>query len=369
MNQPSFKELLSVMPCSLHLAQPGIYLANDQHGFETRPSRQLSTAALTFAILDCTYTVLLISLNHALSPPTFIGYSNLCETRHTSIPNMITPLRTSSAIAALLLSCTTTVAFPAATTTLGSVPTPSPIQANVFFDNQGSEWSKRHGKGFLERRARLAQEDAELDKRYWQVTSVWIGTLPLLHASGFLLTRSDVVADDTPKSTAHRMTTTITVTVDPPAETSYIDVWETVYTDPPANTTSEAIATPSSTLPPTETSASSGAPDTAIARPAIVHTNATVVDPYTTPKQSSNGKLVFAHFMVGIVSTYALNDWVYDMTLASSYGIDGFALNIGKDDYTDAQLSLAYEAANGLGFKVFISVDVSQPFYVHSRTA
>lgn len=63
--------------------------------------------------------------------------------------------------------------------------------------------------------------------------------------------------------------------------------------------------------------------------------------------------------MVGIVSTYAIKDWEYDMTLAKSYGIDGFALNIGKDPYTDAQLALAYQAAQGLGFKVFISFDVS----------
>jgi hypothetical protein len=37
-----------------------------------------------------------------------------------------------------------------------------------------------------------------------------------------------------------------------------------------------------------------------------------------------NGKKVFAHFMVGIVSAYTEEDWRKDMTLAMSRGIDGF---------------------------------------------
>ncbi|RXK40038.1 hypothetical protein M231_02678 [Tremella mesenterica] len=70
------------------------------------------------------------------------------------------------------------------------------------------------------------------------------------------------------------------------------------------------------------------------------------------------GKYVFAHFMVGIVSTYQLQDWVNDMKLAFSYGISGFALNIGVDPYTDAQLTLAYQAAQQVpGFWLFISFD------------
>lgn len=75
-----------------------------------------------------------------------------------------------------------------------------------------------------------------------------------------------------------------------------------------------------------------------------------------------NGKLVFAHFMVGVVSTYTYTNWKYDITLAKSYGIDGFALNIGKDSYTEAQLDLAYRAGKDTGFKMFISFDVSASF-------
>ncbi len=47
------------------------------------------------------------------------------------------------------------------------------------------------------------------------------------------------------------------------------------------------------------------------------------------------------------------------MSLAQSFGIDGFALNIGTDPYTDTQLTNAYNAAAGLGFKVFLSFDFS----------
>ena len=47
------------------------------------------------------------------------------------------------------------------------------------------------------------------------------------------------------------------------------------------------------------------------------------------------------------------------MNTAKSYGIDGFALNIGVDDYTVRQLGMAYDAAQRVGFEVFISFDVS----------
>ncbi|EJD50719.1 glycoside hydrolase [Auricularia subglabra TFB-10046 SS5] len=69
-------------------------------------------------------------------------------------------------------------------------------------------------------------------------------------------------------------------------------------------------------------------------------------------------KLVFAHHVVGIVGfNYQLSDWVNDIQLAQQTGIDAFALNIGTDNFTDTQLSLAYTAANQLGFKLFISFD------------
>ena len=76
-------------------------------------------------------------------------------------------------------------------------------------------------------------------------------------------------------------------------------------------------------------------------------------DPASLPR------MVFAHFMVGIVSSYGPSNWERDMNMAKSYGIDGFALNVGKDSYTESQLRMAYDAAARVGFEVFISFDVS----------
>ncbi|KAE8378168.1 glycoside hydrolase [Aspergillus bertholletiae] len=69
-------------------------------------------------------------------------------------------------------------------------------------------------------------------------------------------------------------------------------------------------------------------------------------------------RYVFAHFMVGIVEHYQLSDWIADMTVAQAIGIDAFALNCASiDTYTPTQLALAYQAAEQLDFKVFISFD------------
>ncbi|KAI8577354.1 hypothetical protein K450DRAFT_282605 [Umbelopsis ramanniana AG] len=78
-----------------------------------------------------------------------------------------------------------------------------------------------------------------------------------------------------------------------------------------------------------------------------------------TVAASTSAKMVFAHFMVGIVSSYQASDWANDIALASASGIDGFALNIGADSYTESQLTLAYNAAASKNFKLFISFDMT----------
>lgn len=50
-------------------------------------------------------------------------------------------------------------------------------------------------------------------------------------------------------------------------------------------------------------------------------------------------------------------DYDDDMKQAKALGIDAFALNIGVDPYTDAQLNLAYQSAANNGMKVFLSFD------------
>ncbi|GLB39928.1 putative glycoside hydrolase family 71 protein [Lyophyllum shimeji] len=84
-------------------------------------------------------------------------------------------------------------------------------------------------------------------------------------------------------------------------------------------------------------------------------------DPSTSSELSSrqsSSKLVFAHFMIGIVANRnSPADYDDDMKRAKAAGIDAFALNIGVDPYTDQQLSLAYQSAANNGMKVFISFD------------
>ncbi|KAJ8118433.1 hypothetical protein OPT61_g577 [Boeremia exigua] len=75
-------------------------------------------------------------------------------------------------------------------------------------------------------------------------------------------------------------------------------------------------------------------------------------------RQDDTGKLVAAHFMIGIMSNRnSAADYDNDMKKAKAAGIDAFALNIAKDDYTDAQLDYAYESAANNDMKVFISFD------------
>lgn len=61
--------------------------------------------------------------------------------------------------------------------------------------------------------------------------------------------------------------------------------------------------------------------------------------------------------MVGIVSAYNSSSWEYDISIAQSAGINGFALNIGTDSYNEQQLDLAYAAGAKMGFDMFISFD------------
>ncbi|KAJ5094235.1 glycoside hydrolase [Penicillium angulare] len=75
---------------------------------------------------------------------------------------------------------------------------------------------------------------------------------------------------------------------------------------------------------------------------------------------SSSSSLVFCHFMIGIVSNRASSsDYDDDMKRAKELGIDAFALNIGTNDFTDAQLGYAYASAAENDMKLFLSFDFS----------
>ncbi|OSD07718.1 glycoside hydrolase family 71 protein [Trametes coccinea BRFM310] len=54
---------------------------------------------------------------------------------------------------------------------------------------------------------------------------------------------------------------------------------------------------------------------------------------------------VFAHVIVGNTYNYTAGNWLKDITLAASKGIDAFALNVGSDNWEPSQVANAFAAA------------------------
>ncbi|KAI0648077.1 glycoside hydrolase [Trametes meyenii] len=83
--------------------------------------------------------------------------------------------------------------------------------------------------------------------------------------------------------------------------------------------------------------------------------------PVKVARQSDVPKVVVAHHIVGLTSAFTVGDWASDIKLAQASGIDGFALNIGNDGFTNTQAQNAFQAAEQLNsnFKLFFSFDMS----------
>ncbi|RDB17844.1 Glucan endo-1,3-alpha-glucosidase agn1 [Hypsizygus marmoreus] len=81
----------------------------------------------------------------------------------------------------------------------------------------------------------------------------------------------------------------------------------------------------------------------------------------TLENRATSRKYVVAHHMVGNTFPYELQDWADDVALAHASGIDGFALNMGRDEWQPDRVSDAYTAAqqSGLDFKLFLSLDMT----------
>ncbi|KAJ7250848.1 glycoside hydrolase [Mycena haematopus] len=78
-------------------------------------------------------------------------------------------------------------------------------------------------------------------------------------------------------------------------------------------------------------------------------------------RQDAPAKFVVAHHIVGNTFPYTVQDWTNDINLAAASGLDGFALNIGPDDFQTTQTANAFQAAEAIGpnFKLFFSLDMS----------
>jgi hypothetical protein len=62
----------------------------------------------------------------------------------------------------------------------------------------------------------------------------------------------------------------------------------------------------------------------------------------SSPSSVPTCKYVVAHHMVGNTYPYTITDWANDIALAHSYGIDGFALNVGVDSWQPQRVADAY---------------------------
>ncbi|KAF8147293.1 glycoside hydrolase [Mycena galopus ATCC 62051] len=90
--------------------------------------------------------------------------------------------------------------------------------------------------------------------------------------------------------------------------------------------------------------------------------HAAVIPPrHSLNKRQDAPKLVVAHHIVGNTASYTVQDWTNDINLAAASGLDGFALNVGPDDFQLTQTANAFQAAEAIGptFKLFFSLDMS----------
>ncbi|KAF8967166.1 glycosyl hydrolase family 71-domain-containing protein [Flammula alnicola] len=126
----------------------------------------------------------------------------------------------------------------------------------------------------------------------------------------------------------------------------------TLGTISPTNSPSAAPTTATTSQPASSSSSSSAS------APSL--TAASNSQPSQPPTNGST-KYVVAHHMVGNTFPYTVQDWADDIALAHASGIDGFALNMGTDDWQPARVSDAYQAAqqSNLDFKLFLSLDMS----------
>ncbi|KAH9485734.1 Glucan endo-1,3-alpha-glucosidase agn1 [Psilocybe cubensis] len=78
---------------------------------------------------------------------------------------------------------------------------------------------------------------------------------------------------------------------------------------------------------------------------------------------SATRNYVFAHFMVGNTYPYTIDDWYQDIKLAASYNIDGFVLNVGREDWQRQRCADCFAASKRLpestNFKFFFSFDMT----------
>ncbi|CAF3398298.1 unnamed protein product [Rotaria socialis] len=88
--------------------------------------------------------------------------------------------------------------------------------------------------------------------------------------------------------------------------------------------------------------------------------SSTTTSSSSQPTDTKSSKKVFAHYMVGFAYPSDQNFFDAQIKRAKSAGIDGFALNVGIDDWQPDRVTKALAAAQNNGdFTMFISFDMS----------
>jgi len=90
------------------------------------------------------------------------------------------------------------------------------------------------------------------------------------------------------------------------------------------------------------------------------HDEPTECQKLTLMAMAREPKYVFAHFMVGNTYPYKPETFQKDITLAQCAGIDGFALNLGMDNWTPSRIDMMFSVVRDFPhFKLFFSFDMS----------
>lgn len=134
-----------------------------------------------------------------------------------------------------------------------------------------------------------------------------------------------------------------------------VTIWKTEtiqYTIPAAKAkTADVVYVPPITTMATQTQAQ--ATTSSVPAPAAATSSQAAIASGSGPKK------VFAHFMMGNSYPMSVADFAANIQSALAIGIDGFALNVGPDDWMSDRVNKMYQAAIGTNFKLFISLDMA----------
>ncbi|KAG8906843.1 hypothetical protein FRC00_012303, partial [Tulasnella sp. 408] len=108
-----------------------------------------------------------------------------------------------------------------------------------------------------------------------------------------------------------------------------------------------------------QTGTASVTASTTSASPSITGTPTATGNGWVSYDKAKDGKLVVAHFMVGNTYSYDKAMWTKQINLAKAQGIDAFVLNFGALDWEYSRMQDGYDAASALGFKMFLSFDMT----------